>query len=602
MPFVTRIEASGLAGYRKLLWSDLRPDMNLLVGRNAVGKSTLLEALVVCLNFAYGKRSGDLLTGAARDARLAIEFSDGRRIENSLGNIHGAQTPRGSRRVENVLYVQEGRRPKNRLGRGRRELTQHPSNRYDALMSDVQARLRGTPEERESAMQLFDYVKRLKHAGREEDWDRMRLILGDRGVNGARPISCGQYDVLSLILDLLQMRDALEGSDLTPFVLIDNLETFAHPALQTELVSQIRSILPKAQVFLATHSMKLIAHAEPGAVFWLSRERVDREGCVEVEAVDELSPDRAPLFFELYGDDTSSAVLTLVSGLASTEYVAFLCACVLPCGSIERAAPEKDIQVRSVIEELREFSGEWTLVDVGAGTGDLLEGLIRLHVGGPGLEYVAVDHCPSGRLEDRIKEAKKKGLIAATSRTVASFEQAPDVCDAVAFVNTCHALGVDLVAQWLSLALSRLRRSPQSCCVIHEAEVLKGGEKAFIMWMPDDFIEACRGITGLKVRAESLRRAQGVPVHTAIFTLGDDFEPAGDLSERIRTGLVARLWDVLKRSTDERWGIAEGDQQDHTLSAAVKQRRRAFFTEQAVNAVEELSKRGMLVRAPQGVK
>lgn len=43
------------------------------------------------------------------------------------------------------------RRPKSRVGKGRSRQTQHPSDRYEYVLSELQALLRGSPEERAPA-------------------------------------------------------------------------------------------------------------------------------------------------------------------------------------------------------------------------------------------------------------------------------------------------------------------------------------------------------------------------------------------------------------------------------------------------------------------
>lgn len=592
---LTKIAVTKLAGYDEISWDRLQPEENLLVGRNGAGKSTLLEAIVVGLNFLNGKRSGDLLTGANQAAHIHLTFDDGTELTKTLGEIRTSQTPVGSRPVENVLYVHEGRRPKSRFGRpGRSRLTQHPTRRYEYVLSELQILLRGDDAERAWATKLLERASTLRHAGHPKEWQWVRRQL-PRGSQGApRPVSCGQYDVLSVLLDVLRTREATDASGSIPFVVLDNPEAFLHPALQEELLSLVRDLLPNAQIFMASHSLKLLARAQPVSVFWLSRDLADERSRVTVAPVRELAPDTRGIFYELYGQDTSSAVLAMALGLESTEYLAFLCACGLPCRSVQRAEPvEKDIQIRAIVEELRHFSGAWTLVDVGAGAGDLLLGAERLGIANREWEYVAVQERPEEPLLGRFEQALRDGRIASTSRIVPRIEEVPQVCDAVVFANTCHALGPDRLADWLAVALHRLRQGPDSRCVIHEVEILRHGERGYVMWTPEDYRVAFDAIPGLMLEERPCPRQEGVPIHTTVLTRSGDRELSTDLSRRLRSALEARLMPKLDQLLAERdsLNVPSGPR---TLTEALRQRRRAFLSEQCNNIVGILRRRGML--------
>jgi len=340
------VTVRNLAGYREIAWPDLQPDENLLVGRNGAGKSTLLEAIVVGLNFLYGERSGDLLTGDNREASIRFLFTDNSEQQLDFAAIRAAQTPKRSRPVDNILYVHEGRRAKSRIGRGRNQLLQHPTRRYEHVLSELRELLHGTVEEKALAEHLLTSARELKHGGHLREWNWARQVLLRSGPNTRRPVSCGQYDVMALLLDVLRMERAVADHGLDRFVIVDNPEAFLHPALQQEMIDWLRRRLPEAQLFMSTHSLKLLARAAPASVYWLSREVSDDQGHTTVHAVRDLPPGDRQVFFELYGDDTSSAVLDLILGLESSEYLAFLCACVLPCQSVARLEPiERDVQL-----------------------------------------------------------------------------------------------------------------------------------------------------------------------------------------------------------------------------------------------------------------
>lgn len=593
---MARLEAvsvTDLAGYKEISWQGLRPGENLLVGRNGAGKSTLLEAIVVGLNFLNGKRSGDLLNGANQRACIHLAFSDGTELTRTLGEIRSSQTAPNSRPVENVLYVHEGRRPKSRVGKsGRSRPTMHPTRRYEYVLNELQALLRGDARERAWVDDLLQRASAMRHAGHPAEWQWIRQELPGATQRTRRPVSCGQYDVLSLLLDVLRVREAVEVSHRTPFVVVDNPEAFLHPALQQEVLQLLQDILPDAQLFLASHSLKLLAHAAPASVFWLSRDLADAQGHVTVAPVRDLAPDGRGMFYELYGDDTSSAVLNLTLGLESSEYLAFLCACALPCQSVARPEPvETDEQIRAILDELRDFSGAWTLIDVGAGAGDLLVGAERLGIANSAWEYIAVQAEPSALLLERLSTARSAARVAPTSRIVDSLENAPGSCDAVVFANTCHAFGPERLAEWLAIALERLRPGPDARCVIHEVEVLRHGERDFVLWTPEDFRDSLRGIPGVAVEERPCPRPAGVPIHTTLLSHSPGRGLPADLASRIRLGLAAILPAKLVKLLRERDALSVAAA-PRTLGEALVSRRRAFVSEQCSNIIDILCKSG----------
>jgi energy-coupling factor transporter ATP-binding protein EcfA2 len=588
------VSVTDLAGYSEIHWQNIQPDNNLLVGRNGAGKSTLIEAIAVGLNFLNGKRSGDVLTGANEDAYIRLRFNDGTEFVDTLGRIRRSQPPAGSRRVENVFYVLEARRPKTRVGQaGRSEITQHPSRRYEYILREVQHLLRGEPSEQKWIGDLLDRLAHMRHTGNPSEWAWLRERLPTAGPNTRRPVSCGQYDVLSLFIDALRTRETSVKSGKPVYLILDNVEAYLHPALQEEVLEHLRDLLPNAQMILTTHSLKLIARAEPVSVFWLSRELADAQGRLEVIPVRDLSPDTGAVFYDLYGDDTSSAVLAMVLGLESTEYLAFLCASALPCMSVERAEPiERDRQLVAITEELQAFAGEWTLVDVGAGAGDLLVAAQRVGIANPRWEYIAVESNPGSTLLERLADARKVGSVASSSRVVGRLEDCPEHCDAVIFANTTHALPLEQFAKWLADSLQRLREGPNSRLVIHEVETLRRGEHGFVMWTADELLRLFGATEGIKAAQVDVPQPVGVPLYTVVVHRMAGANLPLDLATRLQALLEAELKPKLERTLNQRAELTLSRTDATNLSHALLERERAFLSEQCLNLIEALKTRG----------
>ena len=129
-----------------------------------------------------------------------------------------------------------------------------------------------------------------------------------------RPCSCGEFDLLAFSLDLVQ-RDPAKDT----IVIVDNPDLYLHPAGQEALLKNIQSRIPGAQIFCATHSLKLLCAPQQKGVFWLSRDRATKEGRVDVESTRQLRGASEEAFYQLYGADISSATLNLLRGLESLE-------------------------------------------------------------------------------------------------------------------------------------------------------------------------------------------------------------------------------------------------------------------------------------------
>jgi hypothetical protein len=179
---------------------------------------------------------------------------------------------------------------------------------------------------------------------------------------------------------------------------------------------------------------------------------------------------------------------------------------------------------------------------------------------------------------------------------IGDMESAPAQCDAVVFANVCHALGLDRLAEWLAAALERLRPGDESHCVIHEVEVLRQGEADFILWTPEDYATVFRDISAVSVEERPFARPHGVPLHTTILTRRGGSELPRDLAAILKAGFEALLPLKLKRLLAERDTLAR-TQDGASLSEGIRQRRRAFVSEQCTNILNILVDRGLLDRA-----
>ncbi|MDD5544773.1 MAG: AAA family ATPase [Acidobacteriia bacterium] len=581
---VRRLQLSNLVGYRHIEWAGIDPELNFLVGRNGAGKSTILKAIVSGLTYVSGRHSEDLFLRTYGDASILIEFQDGSTQTFSFGHVRVAQGDHRKQPDMRILQIVENRLPKNVVGKYRLNPRSHPSERYQHALSELRHLLTSKkPEEQEMGHTAIEICKSTPELGKPEQWQWLADELVGRAQTKARPASCGQFDIVAFILDILHFVKTLKSDTAPVFVVIDNPETYLHPACQEPLLGLVHRYLPTAQVFVASHSVKLLCGRKPKTVFWLSRERADAEGQVRIESVRELDDGSRSAFFELYGVDVNSAVVRLLSELEAPDYYRFLCECALECQPVARPEPGADRQLERVADEISQTDRPLTLLDVGAGFGDLLTGLIRSGRAGPGLAYYAHDPYTSPELGRRVDDAKAAEKINAASSVLPTLDAAPHDCDVIVLCNVCHALPVHTLADTLATLLANhLRRNPPSRLLVTEIAAPTIGESNCIVWQTCDYKRMFGSVSSVNVASVKLaEQPSGSPFEMIAISISE-CEVVLDkdtLSQKIEEniwgylpekrldliGELRRLWDVRG---------------DRGLEKALRQRRVAFLTAQ----------------------
>jgi len=479
------------------------------------------------------------------------------------------------------MQLIEHRQPKSVVGDGRSDLRQHASSRYANSISEIKFLLGSNESDQRLAHEVLELCRGITASGSPEDWEWIEKAIVERSTRKARPVSCGQFDIVALLLDLVRLKNLLQNNSQPVFILLDNPETYLHPACQEPVIRLVQKQIPDAQLFISSHSLKLLCHRDPKCVYWLSRQYQNERQEVHVLSVRELKGGTRAAFFDLYGDDVSSAVLGLLAAFQSPEYYKFLCECALLPMVERRKSPKDDRQVRVVREQLVNLSSKWTILDYGAGHGDLLAGLVASADADLTNTYIALDRAPSHILTQRLRDAKKSGKISSQSRIVVSLSDTPKNCDVIVLLNVCHEILIPQLPVLLAeLLASYLCQSVSSKIVIHEAKVLSAGEKQFIMWTPEDFKRIFNGIPGISVRTD-ITSPPGVPLDTTIISLIPEQTNFDDL----KILLIDRFWSRLPAKKEECLRAIErlsdgGAGKSSGLEEALRQRELAFFTAQ----------------------
>lgn len=583
---VRKLQIRNLAGYQCVNWDGIQPDLNCLLGRNGSGKSTILQALSCALQFKAGVRSEDLLTRTYAEGEISLEMSPGPVTWHlRLADILTSQTAPKPEYPLHILESVENRQPKNRIGKLHNDPRQHPMYRYTNALSTLKSLL-SSPIESESRLGkwVFEICKSLPALGATDEWDWIEQALKQRSQLRARPTSCGQFDILAFVLDLCRFKQSIVDKTAAAFIILDNPETYLHPSCQEPIVNLVQQLVPEAQLFMASHSLKLLCRREPKQVFWLRRKDIGPSGSVAIRSIRETDDGGKAAFFELYGDDLSSAVLDLVRTYDSPEYYRFLTESALPSMEIARKRPMEDRQIATIRDEL-DWSGanQWTILDYGAGSGDLLVGLAAARQTDLKPTYFAYSRTISDLLINRLKEAIDDGVVSSSSRIVQNIAEVPEGCDVIVLCNVCHEiLPPELPSLISRLLFHNLARTGSERIVIHEVETLAVGERDFIMWTPEDYATILSVIPGLDVKLKSASSSGNLPLNTTIIS----YSPPQEMSlADLEAQLIGAFDDYLEvkktKCLDEiELGLSMNVDHRQKLANVVKQRRHAFLVAQ----------------------
>lgn len=252
---ISRIEISSLwSGHKHIVW-DLRPDVNVLSGRNGAGKSTILNKLIQHLRTV--PTTGEIAGGTHLGVKIDFSPSDATSIRydvmRSFDRKIIAAEPIGG--IKDVRIVTELDWQLYLVQRRYLDYQVNVGNRMIALLTS------GDPDAREKATQtanlktrFLDIVDELfsetgKRINRQSN--ELSFLQYEEEIP-PYCLSSGEKQILLILLTVLT-------EDQKPYVIfMDEPEASLHFEWQRRLIALVRELNPNAQVIMTTHSPALI--------------------------------------------------------------------------------------------------------------------------------------------------------------------------------------------------------------------------------------------------------------------------------------------------------------------------------------------------------
>ncbi|VXD23034.1 AAA family ATPase [Planktothrix paucivesiculata] len=320
---IHRLTLTTFRGFKQAEF-EFEPGMNLLVGINGVGKSTVLDALRItfsrilpeftaCEEKHLNFNADDIRIGFDRLA-VEVHFQASGipfQCNVSRGKSHDVKIkPNSSIILESIKKA--GNQPLVVYFSTRRSiLTEKALNRNrsldnqsaafaDALIPRmlrlqeftdwwlVQEELLDEKSDlaqrhlnalNDAVRRFFDWFTDLRVLHTSAESKKTTLLLEKDGVTlNINQLSDGERGILALILDLVQrllqanpdLEDPLQ--DGKALVLIDELDLHLHPSWQRMVVQKLTEIFPNCQFIATTHSPQIIGEVQPTGLILLKKE------------------------------------------------------------------------------------------------------------------------------------------------------------------------------------------------------------------------------------------------------------------------------------------------------------------------------------------
>lgn len=380
--YIESLHVENVGPFNKLDAS-FNPQMNVIIGVNGVGKTSMLRCITNCMTGAHMEyirlRKNAMLKLDCKIDEKGITYGadqlvdkdqDYRKFDATNWNVTptygydkemiykekdynllaigayryfsykqmGGMKREALRSERRKLYMREN--PNYLESMAMPDIKQWMVNRYFQIDKDWAAKEKSNWEKVMSNLHLISpHDTEFKFVKIERDLEPVFQLNGSECY--LEELSSGFKSILSIVFAIV---DWIEGvneentiniHEATGTVLIDEIDAHLHPSWQMTILESLRKLFPNIQFIVTTHSPNVIMSAKPGEVMIFN----NNDGIVD------LKPDKRS-----FGAWQVAAVLTDVMQSPTADYVSITDA----IAEINKAYEEKDLKkYRQVLEHLK---------------------------------------------------------------------------------------------------------------------------------------------------------------------------------------------------------------------------------------------------------
>jgi predicted ATP-binding protein involved in virulence len=261
---IKRVEIAGLFNRHKIRW-ELNPDVNILVGINGIGKTTILKTIHALLSKKYS---------CIRDWEMAVE------IRLADGGIL-AYPPKNNPIRPNYTYITtfdvplrdkaKIRQSETPLDKELEEVIYSLGKENQRSFSNYRFKATNYPESAGRINKRIEILFQLINecfadTGKRIDIDRSnnRIVFHvENTVIGLERLSSGEKQMLLILFSVFLMEEE-------PYILLmDEPEISLHIGWQQKLIDIIRQLNPNCQLIMATHSPSIFGEGWGNKLFFV---------------------------------------------------------------------------------------------------------------------------------------------------------------------------------------------------------------------------------------------------------------------------------------------------------------------------------------------
>ena len=266
---IKNIEITGLFHKYKMKW-DMNPDVNILVGINGIGKSTILRTIDALLSKKYS---------FIRDWKMDVEihltsgqeiayYSISKLLQNNAINLNCEYITTFDVPLKDKTKIKHGETP---LDKELQEVIYTLGKEDQKSFSNYRFKATNYPELADRINERIDVLFQLinecfSDTGKKIAIDRTnnRIIFHkDKAVINLEQLSSGEKQILLILFTVFLMEEE------SYILLMDEPEISLHIGWQQQLIDMIKKLNPNCQLIIATHSPSIFGKGWGDKLFFV---------------------------------------------------------------------------------------------------------------------------------------------------------------------------------------------------------------------------------------------------------------------------------------------------------------------------------------------